>query len=266
MINKLFNAFTKMGLGLALVGTASFGMVQTADAQNVLKIGTEGAFPPFNFVDKDGNVGGFDVDIAKALCAEMKRECEFVVQDWDGMIPALQSKKFDALVASMSITEDRMRVIDFTRPYYADQSRFVAKMGAFADDKPATLGGKRIGVQRATINQDYLEKYYSDVTIMPYGSQEEANLDLVAGRVDAVMAEQITLDEGFLKTDAGKGYGFFGGYHFDKSTHGEGIGIGVRKQDSALKAALNDAIMAIKANGTYDQINDKYFDYSIWVD
>ena len=245
---------------------AGFLMTTALQAEDTLVLGTEGAYPPFNLIDDNGNVAGFDIEIGNALCAEMNRTCEWVTQDWDAMIPALLAKKYDAIVASMSITEDRQRVISFTRPYYQTPARFIAKDGAFADDKAATLAGKRIGVQRATIHATYLEEYYPDSEAVFYATQDEANLDLTSGRVDAVMADSVALLDGFLQTDAGQGYGFFGGTHYDRNHHGDGVGIGVRKEDSALKDAFSAAIEAIHANGTYKKINDKYFDFDVWVE
>ncbi len=252
----------------SLIFGAAAGLLMTtaSQAEDALVLGTEGAYPPFNLIDDNGNVAGFDIEIGNALCAEMNRKCEWVAQDWDSIIPALLAKKYDAIVASMSITEDRQRVISFTRPYYQTPARFIAKAGAFSDDKPETLAGKRIGVQRATIHATYLEEYYPDSEAVFYATQDEANLDLTSGRVDAVMADSVALLDGFLQTDAGQGYDFFGETHYDRKHHGDGVGIGVRKEDSALRDEFSAAIEAIHANGTYKKINDKYFDFDVWVD
>src|SRR5690606_26528688 len=155
---------------LAAVATLAFGT--QAVAADKLKIGTEGAYPPFNLIDASGKVGGFDVEIAQALCAKMGAECEVVTSDWDGIIPALNAKKFDFLAASMSITEERKQAVDFTEPYYTNKLQFIAPKGSdFKTDK-ASLKGKVIGAQRATIAGTWLEDNLADtVEIKLYDTQ-----------------------------------------------------------------------------------------------
>lgn len=230
-----------------------------------LRIGTEGAYPPFNEVGPDGKLKGFDVDVAMALCAKIGAECELVQQDWDGIIPALLAKKYDAIVASMSITEERKKRVDFTNKYYQTPARFVRKKGSRIEITKDGIKGKKVGVQRATIHDNYLTDNYGDaVEIVRYGSQDEANLDMLAGRVDLLLADSIALLEGFLKTDKGKDFEFVGPELRDKRWFGEGAGIAVRKEDTDLKEALNKAIAAIRADGTYDKIAKKYFDFDIY--
>ena len=151
-----------------------------------MRIGTEGAYPPFNSIDSEGNLVGFDIDIAKALCEAADFDCEFVIQDWDGIIPGLLAKKYDAIVASMSITPERAEVVDFTNKYYNTPAKFVAAEGAGFDISPEGLAGKSIGVQRATIHENFLRDNFPDLDISVYAAQDEANLDLVNGRVDLV--------------------------------------------------------------------------------
>ena len=248
------------------VAAAAFTLTAgLATAGDKLRIGVEGAYPPFSEKTADGKLIGFDIDIAMALCAEMKRECELVEQDWDGMIPGLLSKKYDAIIASMSITEERKKKIDFSEKYYNTPGKLAAKAGMFADDKPATLKGKVIGVQRATIHADFANATYGKMSeIREYGTQEEVYLDLTAGRLDVIVADALAISDGFLKTDNGKGYAFFGVDHNEKKFFGDGAGVGVRKQDTALRDAFSKAIAAVRANGTYVKLNDKYFDIDIY--
>lgn len=155
-----------------------------------IRIGVEGAYPPFSWINPQGKLEGFDIDIAYALCAKIGAECELVLQDWDGMIPALLAKKFDAIVASMSITEERKKKVDFTDKYYQTPARFVRKKGSGIEITREGLKGKKIGVQRATIHDNYLTDNYGDtVEIVRYGTQDEANLDMIAGRLDLLLAE-----------------------------------------------------------------------------
>ncbi len=242
---------------LAAVATLAFGT--SAVAADKLKIGTEGAYPPFNLIDASGQVVGFDIDIAKALCAKMQAECEIVTSDWDGIIPALNAKKFDAIVASMSITEERQQAVDFTEPYYTNKLQFVAPKGSdFKTDK-ASLKGKVIGAQRATIAGTWLEDNMGDVVdVKLYDTQENAYLDLTSGRLDGVLADTFVNWE-WLKSDAGKGFEFKGDPVFDNDK----IGIAVRKGDP-LREKLNAALKEIVEDGTYKKINDKYFPFSIY--
>ncbi|SDS16138.1 ABC transporter substrate-binding protein [Pseudomonas oryzae] len=243
-----------------LVAASVLGLLGQAVAADKLKIGTEGAYPPFNLVDARGKVGGFDVEIAEALCAQMKADCEVVTSDWDGIIPALNARKFDMIVASMSITDERKQAVDFTDPYYTNKLQFIAPKGAEFKTDEASLKGKVIGAQRATIAGTWLEDNLGDVVqVKLYDTQENAYLDLAAGRVDGVLADKLVNWE-WLKSEPGKGFEFKGEPVYDNDR----IGIALRKGDAELREKLNHALQAIVADGTYKQINDKYFPFSIY--
>jgi len=229
-----------------------------------VRIGTEGAYPPFNSIDPDGKLVGFDIDIANALCAAAKFECEFVVQDWDGIIPGLLAKKYDAIIASMSITEERKQKVDFTGKYYNTPAKFVAKKGAGFDISPDGLAGKKVAVQRATIHENFLRDNFPKVDLKVYATQDEANADLVAGRVDLGMADSVALLEGFLETPEGADFEFVGPGYSEPKWHGDGAGIAIRKGEDDLREALNKAIDQIRADGTYAKINAKYFDFDVF--
>ncbi len=236
-----------------------------AMAGKTIKIATEGAYPPFNFVDAGGMLQGFDVDIANALCTKMQATCEIVAQDWDGIIPGLLEKKYDAIVASMSITEERKQKVDFTGKYYNTPAKFVAKKGSGIQITKEGLTGKTIGVQVSTIHENFARDNFGDVaTIKSYDTQENVNQDLAAGRLDAILADSVALDEGFLKTDAGKDFEFVGPDFSDPKWFGEGAGIAVRKGEPELLSALNEAIKAIRADDTYKTIQAKYFTYDVF--
>jgi arginine/ornithine transport system substrate-binding protein len=255
----------KLATGLmAAVAIAVLATAAHAQDKRKVKIGTEGAYPPFNSIDTNGELVGFDVDIAKALCDAANFECEFVVQDWDGIIPGLIAKKYDAIIASMSMTEQRREVVDFTDKYYNTPAKFVAAAGAGFDLSPEGLAGKVIGVQRATIHENFARAMFPDAEIRSYATQDEANADLVSGRVDLVMADSVALLDGFLKTDAGNGFEFVGPDYNDPKYHGEGVGVAIRKGEDDLRAAFNEAIDKIRADGTYQAINEKYFDFDVY--
>jgi len=244
----------------ALALMAVTGAVQAKEWKNI-RIAVEGAFPPFNYVGADNQIGGFDVEIAKAVCDKMKAECTFAVQDWDGLIPALQAGKFDAIFSSMSITDERKKVIDFSRPYYQSPSSFIApKSAGIKDTSPEGLKGKTVGAQSSTVQAAELEEKYKGSDIKLYPTQDEVNLDLVAGRIDLLFVDKLPgLD--WLKTADGANYEFVG---TDLPT--DGVGAGVRQSDSDLRDQISEAIVGIKADGTYDKINAKYFPFSIWKD
>ncbi|MDY0222101.1 MAG: ABC transporter substrate-binding protein [Desulfobacterium sp.] len=241
----------------------------SAFAGNITKIrmGTEGAYPPFNYIDKDGKLQGFDVDIAKALCVAAGVECEFVMQDWDGLIPGLLAKKFDTIIASMTISEERLKKVNFTNKYYLTPAQFIAKKGSGFEITPEGLKGKTVGVQRGTVHDNFVrDKFGKTMTINSYATQDEANMDLVSGRLDLVIADTVVLSDGFLNTKEGKDFEFIGPGFTDKQWFGEGIGIAVRKEDNELRELLNKAIDTIRANGEYQKINAKYFDFDVYGD
>ncbi|MEE4380187.1 MAG: ABC transporter substrate-binding protein [Candidatus Competibacteraceae bacterium] len=251
-------------VGVLLVALLGSNGVMAKEWTKV-RIGVEGAYPPFSFVDPEGNLGGFDIDIANALCAAMKVECELIKSDWDGIIPSLSARKFDAIIASMSITEERKKAVDFTNKYYQTPARFVRKKGADHEITTEGLKGKTVGVQRATIHDSYLTDNHGDVVeIKRYGSQDEAYLDMGSGRLDLMLADSIAVLDGFLKTDEGKDFEFVGPELRDPQWFGEGAGIALRKGDDELREMFNKAIEAIRADGTYKTIQDKYFDFDVY--
>ena len=249
---------------IALVFAA--GSVQAKDWKKI-RVGVEGAYPPFSYVTPEGELAGFDIDIAKALVAAMGKEIELVPQDWDGIIPALLARKYDAIIASMSITEERKKKVAFSNKYYNTPAKFVSKKGAMSEFSRDNIKGKKIGVQRATIHDRYLtDNYGKDVEIKRYATQDEAYLDLVAGRVDMLLADSVAISDGFLKKPEGQDYAFIGPDLNDPKWFGEGTGIAIRKQDKDLVEMFNKAIEQIRADGTYKKIQDKYFDFNVYGD
>ena len=243
---------------LLLAAAATLVFSANALAVDKYKVGIEGAYPPFNNKNASGQVVGFDYDIAMALCAKMKAECEVVTSDWDGIIPALNAKKYDFIVSSLSITDDRKQAVDFTDPYYSNKQQFVAKKGVDFKTDIESLKSKKLGTQRSTQAATWLEDNVGgDIAL--YDTQENAYLDLSSGRVDALLADKYAI-YGWLKDDpAGKDYEFKG----NPINEDDKVGIALRKGESDLRTKLNLALKEIKEDGTYKKINDKYFPFSI---
>jgi polar amino acid transport system substrate-binding protein len=248
----------RIGKTLLFAGLVAMFGIAGAQAQDLsIKVATEGAYPPFNAKDASGELVGFDVEIASALCDEMKAKCEIVAQDWDGIIPGLVAKKYDAIVASMSITDERKAMVDFTDRYYSNYLRIVAKKDSgvtSADD----LKGKTVGAQRATVAATWAEdKLGRGSTVKLYDTQTAAYSDLEAGRLDALLSDVYPAYD-WLKD---KPDFQFVGENIDIN---DVIGIAVRKGDDKLREALNSALKTIRENGVYAKINEKYFPFDIY--
>lgn len=240
-------------------GLVILGLSVNAQAEKTIRIATEGAYAPFNMTASNGELTGFDIDIAKALCKQMKAKCKIVAQDWDGIIPGLMSRKYDAIIASMSITPERLKVVDFSERYYSNLLGFIAAKNVALTTTKSKLKGKVIGAQRATISAQYLEdNFKGDVTIKLYDTQSNAYLDLKAGRLDAILSDKFPAYD-WLKSNEGKGFEFKG----NDIDINDRIGIAIRKGD-ALKGKFSEAIKAIRANGEYQKINAKYFPFDIY--
>ncbi len=232
----------------------------------VLKVAVEGTYPPFSYVTSNGDLKGFDVDISKALCRAMKRKCKIVTQNWEGLIPSLQEHKVDFLTASMSITPQRLKVVSFTQPYYYEYGVFVGPKTSFnqaiksMEDKD--LIGKRIGVQTGTSFALYAGKHYTKFAdVVYYSSQEDANLDLIAGRLDYIFANAVSINYGLLTREKGKDFQIVGRVIDDPAIVGNGVGIAIRQGDQSLKDALNKALKDIKASGEYSKLTKEYLGF-----
>lgn len=249
--------------GLLLALLAPIGVQAQAPDWAKIRIGVEGNYPPFSRLGADGKLGGFDIDIANAICAQLKAECTLVQQEWDGMMPALNARKFDMIVASMTISEERKRVAEFSDPYYDVPSRWVAKAGMLKDASPASLKGKKIIVLRNSPRAKYVSETYKDSEVLLVAKENEVYLELASGRGDIGFGSSVVSAEAFLKKPEGKGYEQVGpNVRLGAGVDG-GVGIAMRKGDSELREKVNAALKAIKANGTYKAINARYFDFDI---
>ena len=238
--------------------------VQIANAQDndwsKIRIGVEGAYPPFSAVNEDGELVGFDIDIARALCEEMKAECELIQQDWDGIIPALAAEKFDAIVASMSVTEERKEQVAFTNKYYKDGGRFLRRKGDNTKVSYNGLEGKSVGVQRGTVTDKFLTEQFPGVEVRRYDELTNAHLDLQQERIDLVLADQFPQADFAKENDDVE----LTGPTYTNSKYFGDIAIAVRMEDNDLREKFNAAITAIRENEVYKTINDKYFDHDIY--
>ncbi len=235
-------------------------MAQAPDWKKI-RIGVEGNYPPFSKMGVDGKLSGFDIDIALALCAKLKAECTLVQQEWDGMMPALNAKKFDMIVASMTITEERKKAADFTDPYYDVPSRWIAKSGTITSTTPADLKGKKIVVLRNSPRARMLAEQYKDSEILQVAKENDVYLELANGRADIGLGSSVVSAEAFLKKPEGKGFQQVG--QMVRISGDSGVGIAVRKGETSLRDKLNGALKDIKADGTYKGLNDKYFDFDV---
>ena len=240
----------KLLLTLALATS----IVSAPAMADTVRIGTEGAYAPWNFIDDSGNLAGFEIDLGNTLCKQAGLKCEFVANEWDSMIPNLIAGNYDLIMAGMSITEERSQTIDFSSDYYPpDPSKYVAASGAGLDF--ANMSGKRIGAQGATVQAAYLEQNFAaNNDIVLYETPDQSVADLMAGNIDALLA-----DGEFLKpiVDGSGGAIEFTG---PSPQIGGGVGIGMRKNEPDLSAAMAGALEAAKADGTVDKLIMQYFE------
>ncbi|EKT4532751.1 transporter substrate-binding domain-containing protein [Pseudomonas sp. 22373] len=232
--------------------------------EKALRIGIEAAYPPFAYKTPDNQLAGFDYDIGQELCTRIATKCEWIEMEFDGLIPALKVRKIDAAISSVSITAARARSVDFTNSYYLLPAKLVARKDSGINVAPADLKGKRIGVQRASNFDRYATEIFEKegAEVVKYGTQNEVFLDLAAGRLDASLAGALVIEDGFLKTPQGADYHVLDQNFTDETYFGTGAGIAIRKNDP-LVGKLNDALAAIKKDGTYDKIQKRHFQYDI---
>ncbi len=253
--------FSRLSLFVILAVLAA-SVRPAAAAPGELRIGTEGAYPPFEFRDASGQMKGFDIDVGNALCIELKVKCTFLPQDFDGLIPALRAGKIDIIISSLSMTPERAKVIDFTKPYYVSPSQYVALKNSGITDDPKTLAGKTVAVQSGTIHQAYIEQNLPDIAEKSYTTIQEAELDLEAGRVDAFLVDKLIAYDWLVKTGKAKGFDYVGKPVTGPLVTGQ-IAIGLKKGDTATKAKLDGAIDALLASPDYDKMSGVYFPFSI---
>ncbi|MEZ8548222.1 arginine ABC transporter substrate-binding protein [Vibrio cyclitrophicus] len=234
----------------SLIGLASFN----AAAQEEIKFAMEATYAPFEYMDENNQIQGFDVDLANALCEELKATCTFHNQAFDSLIPALKFKRYDAAISAMDITEARLQQVNFSDAYYDNSAAFISIEGKVADQ--AALEGKRVGVQNGSTHQSFLLEQMTGVTAVPYSSYQDAFIDMKNGRIDSVFGDTAVVAEWFKKQD---NLTYVGDQVTNQEYFGNGFGIAVNKSNQELVDKLNTALAAVKANGEYDKIFNKYF-------
>lgn len=226
-------------------------------------IATEGAFPPFNYLDRKGLPAGFEMELAQDACQRMKAECEFAAYKWDELIPGLLDKKFDIVMSSLEVTAERRKRLGMSRRYYLSPGAFVAAKGAPFDGPPALLRGKKIGVRKDTTHADWLDKSFRrSAQIRRFATDAEALAALARDDVDAVFGDKAQLWLWSQKSD-GKCCELVGQDIKDTQTLGIGVSAGLRREDIKLREAFNKAFAEMTSDGTYKKINDKYFPFPL---
>jgi lysine-arginine-ornithine-binding protein len=247
-------------LALAIVPA----MTRAQDPQTI-RFGVDPSYPPFESKAADGSLVGFDIELGNAICAQLQQKCVWVEQSFDGMIPALKARKFDAILSAMSATESRRKQIDFTNRLYNGPSALIARSGTTLQPTAQALRGQRVGVVQGSTQESYAQTEWATkgVTLVSYQTQDQIYQDLVTGRLDAAFQSSVQADYGFLKTPRGKGFALVGEPVKDSRVAGD-VAIGLRKGDAALEARLSQAIDAIRKDGSYQRVASRYFNFDIY--
>ncbi len=258
--------FKTFMLSSALAATLAMSpFVASAKDADTLRLGIDPGYPPMDVKTPDGHVAGFDVDLGDEICRRIAMRCQWVELEFSGMIPALQARKIDGIMSSMAITDKRMKRIAFSTKLFQFRSRLIARSGASLAPSAQGLAGKRVGVQSGSQFETYAMKNWQPggVEIVAYQSQEGVFNDLVAGRLDAALLGSVEAEHGFLKTARGAGFAFVGA---PLSMGDHGVGMGMRQDDAALKTKVDKAVTDMRADGTYQKIAHKYFDFDVYGD
>jgi len=253
---------------ICAVGMVAAPLAVHAKALTEITFGVDPTYPPFESLSPSGDFQGFDIDLGRAICKELKvTKCNFVSQGFDGIIPALQARKFDAILSSMTVTPERQEAIAFSSEMYNEPTALIVKKGSGLEPTAASLKGKTVGVEAGTIQESYAKTYWAPngVTVVSYPGQDQVYADLLSGRLDASLQDSVEADYGFLKTPKGAGYEFGGDVTSDpKDVLGSYIAIGVRKDEPELLKKIDWAIAQLHASGKYKEIEAKYFTFDVY--
>jgi arginine transport system substrate-binding protein len=242
-----------------LVLMSIMSQLSLAALPQTVRVATNPAYPPFESINSNGEIEGFDIDVMNAVCRQMKVTCAITGQPWDSLIPSLQLGKFDAIISAMNITDERKKEVDFTDAYYVNTMNFLGETTKKVDISTAGLKGKVVGVLRGTTAQYFLQAEYPQVKLKTYANQLDSFLDFTSGRIDIVLADTPVVLGWLKENNTANKYAVFGGPISDIKHVGPGYGIALKKENSELLAAFNKALAEIKANGDYEKIMRKYF-------
>jgi lysine-arginine-ornithine-binding protein len=255
----------KLALCMAMLAIATSAC---AKDWTTVRFGVDASYPPFESKSTNGQLVGFDIDLGNEICKRLNAKCVWVESEFDGMIPALKAKKFDAVLSSMSMTPQREAQIAFSAKVFHTPTRLIAKKGSNLQPTADSLKGKSVGVEQGTIQESYAKATWAPlgVKIVPYQDQDLVYADLVSGRLDAALQDAVQADNGFLKTARGAGFAFTGGALDDdaKGALGSGAAIGLRKDDVELKAKIDKALADMLKDGTYKKIEARYFTFDVY--
>lgn len=253
-------------LALSLLVGLSTAASSYAALPETVRIGTDTTYAPFSSKDAKGDFVGFDIDLGNEMCKRMQVKCTWVASDFDALIPSLKAKKIDAIISSLSITDKRQQEIAFTDKLYAADSRLVVAKNSDIQPTVESLKGKRVGVLQGTTQETFGNEHWAPkgIEIVSYQGQDNIYSDLTAGRIDAAFQDEVAASEGFLKQPVGKDYKFGGPSVKDEKLFGVGTGMGLRKEDNELREALNKAFAEMRADGTYEKLAKKYFDFDVY--
>lgn len=237
-----------------IIAAALVSLAMSTQAAEKIRFAASATYPPFESLDQENNLVGFDIDLAKALCQQMKAECTFTNNAFDSLIPSLKFRRYDAVISGMDITAERSKQVDFTQPYYANSAIVIAPKDRFSrfDD----LKGKRIGVENGTTHQKYLQDKHPEVKVVAYDSYQNAILDIKSGRLDGVFGDSAVVNQ-WLKSNPQ--LATVGDHVTDADYFGTGLGIAVRKGNTALLNEFNQALAELKTSGRWQQLNQKWF-------
>jgi len=249
------------------IATLAIATSACAKDWSTVRFGVDASYPPFESKSVNGTLVGFDIDIGNEICKRLNAKCVWIESAFDGMIPALKAKKFDGVLSSMSMTPQREAQIAFSAKLFHTPTRLVAKKGSNLQPTADSLKGKSVGVEQGSIQETFAKANWEPkgVKVIPYQDQDQVYADLTSGRLDTALQDSVQADMGFLKTARGAGFDFTGNDLTDpKGTLGSGAAIGLRKEDTDLKAKIDKAIAAMIKDGTYKKIEARYFAFDVY--
>ena len=237
-----------------ILATVLAGLAFSAAATDKIRFASSATYPPFESLDSNNQIVGFDIDLAKTICKQIDAECTFTNNPFDSLIPALKFRRYDAVISGMDITDERSQQVDFTRPYYANSAMLIAQKDQYTDLEQ--LKGKRVGVENGTTHQKYLQEQHPEIVLVAYDSYQNAILDLKNKRLDGVFGDSAVVQQ-WMKSQPT--LSAVGKHITDSRYFGIGVGIAVRKGNTKLLEKFNDALNTLQDNGTIEMLHQRWF-------